>query len=724
MSKLVLKTSIIALAGILLGLHNGNCGSTPLGNSVLGTSTSAGGANGVPSPSGPGIHPGFNVVSFRSAIDTGWRFGGIDWLSNGNMVVVNWGSDQSYVTTGNNSGTYYGDVQAAPNGKGPGFMAVITGTGGSSITAANINKIYTGLWEPLGVYVAHRATVNDSDTIYVTTKTGLMRFVGTGPYTNGVNPIKVVNTCHARRCVSDSVGPGLYKSFTAYPPQTYSGTGESTGTGRRWHHFVAGLVRDPAGYLYTGTVSQYENGTSVNQTQGRDRCALLKIDPKNGTQQVIAGGLRSPSGLVLGPEGEIFGTDIQGSYNPANKLVNYRPGRFYGMRCDPTNPYIGSVPESFPAVVLDQSASTATYNIANSPSEPLYLTSGVYAGQMLIGDVAFGGIQRVFLEKVNNEWQGAAFLFSGGFHAGVGRLKTGPDGSIYAGSQAGGNAQASGNWCWGGAGNPGALSADKVPAGSGGGCNSVYDFFKLVPKDTTVFELLAVRSRVNGFELQFTKKVGPSAGVASNYSVHTWVNTLSLLSYGAGNQAGGVSTVNLLEVKVAPDSTRVFLRVSAMPAASVAPVGNPNTSSGSGNARVVHITGTNIRSAAGDVPWGPPPSSGGSPSIVMAWYTLNYISGDTAFTPPTAIDPRLASPDLRSREFKVQRVGATLLVDLPFDQPSRIVLRDFQGRIRAQMNVSAGRQRLQIPLANLAKGGYVVQARAGGKVFSRPVALF
>src|SRR6185369_3103161 len=136
------------------------------------------------------------------------------------------------------------------------------------ISASNISKVYTGLWEPLGIYVAHRATVNDSDTIFVTTKTGLVRFVGTGPYTNGVNPIKVVNTCHARRCVFDSVGPGLYKSFTAYPPQTYSGTGESTGTGRRWHHFVAGLVRDPAGYLYTGTVSQYENGTSVNQTQG------------------------------------------------------------------------------------------------------------------------------------------------------------------------------------------------------------------------------------------------------------------------------------------------------------------------------------------------------------------------------------------------------------------------------------------------------------------------
>ena len=722
MLKVSLRMGAFFALGILLGLHDGIGGSTPLGNATLGTSTSGGGANGVPSPSGPGIHPGFNLVSFRNAISTTWRFGGMDWLSDGSMVVAIWGNDVSYVTTGTNSGVYYGDVQAAPNGGGPGSLSIVTGTAGSSISASNITQIYNGLWEPLGIYVAHSATNNvASDTIYTITKTGLLRFIGTGPYTNGVNPIKVVNTCHARVCTFDSVGPGLYKSFTAYPPLNYTGTGESTGTGRRWHHFVAGLVRDSAGFLYTGTVSQYVDGSSVSPNQGRDRCALLKMDPKNGTQRVIAGGLRSPSGLVIGPEGELFGTDIQGSYNPADKLVNYRPGRFYGMRCDPNNPYIqagaNSVAESFPSVVMDQSA---TYNNANSPGEPLYMTSGRYSGQMLIGDVAFGGIQRVFLEKVNNEWQGAVFHFSGGFHAGVGRLKMGSDGAIYAGSQAGGTAQASGNWCWGGAGGVGALTADK-PSGA---CNQEYDFFKLVPKDTTVFELLAVRSRVNGFELQFTKKVGPSAGVASNYTVRTWVNTLSLLSYGAGAAAGGTSTLSISNVRINPDSTKVFLQLGTMPAASVRPSANPNTSSGSGNSRVVYITGTGVRSAAGDVPWGVPPSAGAVPSNIAAWYTLNFISPDSAFSAVTPIDSRFASARNRSQEFKVHRSGAKLVLEIPFEQPSRILVRDLQGRIHARMNVPAGRSQQELSVENFAKGGYVVEARVGDKSFLRPVVLF
>ncbi len=713
---MVMKTGIFLGMGLLCFVQTGMCGSTPLGNSALGTSTALGGADGVPSPSGPGINPGYTLVSFRNAIDHTWRFGGMDWLSDGRMVVATWGSDYSYQGSG-----YYGDVQGPPNGQGPGNLYVITGTSGNSISSSNITDIYDGMWEPLGLYVAHRATANDSDTIYVTTKTGLLRFIGAGPHSSSVNPpIKVVNTCHARVC-RDSVGPNTYKSFTAYPPVKYDNSADTSGTVRRWHHFVAGLIRDSAGFLYTGTVSQYTDGNSVAQDQGRDRCSLLKIDPINGTQQVVDAGLRSPSGLVIGPDGEIFGTDIQGSYNPANKLVNYRPGRFYGMRCDPLNPYIGPVAESLPNVVMDQSANNSN---SNSPSEPLYITKGEYAGQMLVGDVAFGGIQRIFLEKVNNEWQGAVFFFSGGFHAGIGRLKIGPDGDIYAGSQAGGDniygAPPSVNWCWGGAGYPGALASDLPP----GGCQQQYDFFKLVPKDTTIFEMLAVRSRVNGFELQFTEKVGPSAGVASNYKVRTWTNLLSILSYGAGADQNE-TTVNVNNVRVSPDSLRVFLQINSMPAASVRPSVNPNTSgSGSGNSRVVFIQASNLRAASGDAPWGVPTSPGGQPSMFEAWYTLNNISTDTAFAPVPVVDPKLNTAAFRSADFKVDHIGSDLVLEMPFVQPSQVALFDMQGRVQWRQNVASGQSRVLIPAAGLAKGGYFVRVHVQGQTYTRPVALF
>jgi hypothetical protein len=730
----VLAGAMTALClAVLGGIQEAPARSTPLGNAALGNSTSAGGADGVPSPSGPGIHPGYRLVSFRNAINTNWRFGGFDWLSDGRMVSVLWGFDcsnfnnQSACSAEIDAQQYYGDIQLPPDGRGPGSMHVIGGTAGEGIASTDIQEIYTGLWEPLGILVGKSGNPA-TDTIYVMTKTGLLRFIGLGPYTNGVNPIKVINTCHARRCVRDSIGPGLYKSFTTHAPNSYTGTGDSSGTGRRWHHFNYGLVRGNDGYLYGGTNVQYDGGNDRYE-QGRDRCAVLKMDPVAGTVEVTAGGLRSPNGWGKGPEGEIFFSDVQGNYNPANSINNYRPGRYYGFRCDSIQPYghRRGIQESFPVVDLNQ-AGTANTDIGSNPGEITYLTNGVYAGQLLYGDVSFGGIQRVFVEKINNEWQGAVFLFSGGFHSGIGRLKVGPGGALYAGGQAGGPAPASGNWCWGGAGGVGALLADR--GGNVNQCNThQYDFFKLVPKDTVVFELLAVRARVNGFELQFTKKVGPTAAVPSNYTVNTWVNNLSSQSYGGGSQQNSAA-LSVSSVRIHPDSTRVFLQLASMPAASVrpavpaatAPTGNAPANGG--NVRVVMIKGTGVLAADGSAPWGEPLSAGAAPSRLAAWYTLNFHSTDTAFTPVALVDSRLASPELRYRDFRVKSAKGMLKLETNFAQAARITLRDLRGRPYATLNAAAGRNQLQLPVAHLARGAYVVEVRVSGQTFARPVALF
>ena len=37
--------------------------------------------------------------------------------------------------------------------------------------------------------------------------------------------------------------------------------------------------------------------------------------------------------------------------------------------------------------------------IANSPSTPVVMTEGPFAGQLAIGDVTYGGLQRVFTER-------------------------------------------------------------------------------------------------------------------------------------------------------------------------------------------------------------------------------------------------------------------------------------------------------------------------------------
>lgn len=693
--------------------------STPLGNATLGTSTSSGGANGVPSPSGPGVHPGYKLVSFRNAIHQNWRFGGMDWLSDGRMVVVIWGNDVSYVTGGGHQANgIYGDVGLrVPNGGGPGWMDLVSNTQGpSGITPTDTTRIYSGLWEPLGVYVARSGSAA-TDTIYVMTKTGLLRFIGTGPYTNGVNPIKIIRTCYTRTCAADSVAPGVYKAFTTHTPNNYSDL-----TSRRWHHFNYSLVRGADGFFYAGTGVQYDGGNDRYE-QGRDRCAVLKMNVVDSTVEVVAGGLRSPNGFVVGPEDDIFFSDIQGNYSPSNSINNYRPGRYYGFRCDSLQPYghRKGLQEWFPAVTLNQAGANNT-DIGTNPAGMVYLKTGPYAGQLLVGDVTFGGIQRVFLEKINNEWQGAAMLFTAGFHSGVGRLLLGPDGSIYGGGQTGGTQQSSGNWCWGGGGGVGALTADKI----GGNCNVQYDFFKLVPKDTVVFDLLAVRARVNGFELQFTKKVGPSAGTVSNYAVTTWVDNLSSQTYGGGNQQNS-ATVSVSSVRISPDSTRVFLQLASMPAASVRPAVPAATAptgsapANGGNSRVVMIKGTGILSADGSAPWGEPLTAGASPSRIAAWYTLNFQSTDTAFTPVALADQRLASPSNRARDFRARFAGGELVIRSNFNQAARFTLRDLKGRSVAVMDAASGEQNLRLPMADLARGGYFLEARVQGQSFARPV---
>jgi cytochrome c len=157
-------------------------------------------------------------------------------------------------------------------------------------------------------------------------------------------------------------------------------------------------------------------------TQGK----LLKIALADGSAEIVASGFRTPNGIGLGPNDELFVTDNQGDWLPANKLVQIQSGGFYGSRVVPDEGVMDRE-ELAPVVWLPQD------EIGNSPTQPLLLTEGPYAGQMIHGDVTNGGIKRVFMESVQGRLQGAAFHFSAGFAGNVNRLVRGPDGNIYVG---------------------------------------------------------------------------------------------------------------------------------------------------------------------------------------------------------------------------------------------------------------------------------------------------
>ena len=192
-----------------------------------------------------------------------------------------------------------------------------------------------------------------------------------------------------------------------------------------FHEFAFGLVYKD-GYFY-GTLGTAINPGGVStQPQIPDRGKVVKISKTDGSLEFIAHGLRTPNGIGIGVDNEIFVADNQGDWLPASKIVHVQPGAWYGSRSVDFEGTEG-LEEFLPVVWLPQD------EIGNSPSTPMYINDGPYKGQMIHEEVTNGGIKRVFVEKVNNKYQGALFRFTQGLEAGINRIIWGPDGSLYTG---------------------------------------------------------------------------------------------------------------------------------------------------------------------------------------------------------------------------------------------------------------------------------------------------
>ena len=117
---------------------------------------------------------------------------------------------------------------------------------------------------------------------------------------------------------------------------------------------------------------------------------------------------------------------------------------------------------------------------------------------MIHGELTHGGVKRVFAEKVNGKYQGAVFRFTQGLEAGVNRLVWGPDGALYVGGIG-----STGNW-----GHYGKLN---------------YGLQKLTYNNQSTFEMLAVRAKPNGIEIEFTEPLKEGVGESKeDYLIRQW----------------------------------------------------------------------------------------------------------------------------------------------------------------------------------------------------------
>lgn len=374
--------------------------------------------------------------------------------------------------------------------------------------------------------------------------------------------------------IKDSDGDGRADLF-----ETVSDAWEINGD---YHEYAFGSKFDRDGYLWVG-LCLTGSFTSDNKFRGM----ALRVAPDGRTVPTTSG-LRSPGGLGMNAEGDMFFTENQGPWNGACALKHLKPGAFVGHPASfrwydeaktlgprPKEPQSNSrvmaeakkLPELLPPAVyfpypkMGQSASGIVCDTTGGKFGP-------FARQMFVGDQAASTVMRVVLEKVQGRYQGVCFPFREGFASGNLAMLLTPDGSLFVGGT---------NRGWGSRGN------------------KEFALQRLNWTGKVPFEVLAMHVVPKGFELRFTEPVDPKTACdpqAYRLRTHTYIYQASY-----GSPEVDETFPKLEKAEVSADGQSVRLTVETLE---------------EGHIHELHLDG--VRSAAG------------LPLLHKeAYYTLNYL---------------------------------------------------------------------------------------------------
>lgn len=296
-----------------------------------------------------------------------------------------------------------------------------------------------------------------------------------------------------------------------------------------FHEFGFGLAHKD-NHLYAALATAIEPGGASTQPQIQDRGKVIKVNTKSGKLDFIAHGLRTPNGVGIGYNGELFVSDNEGDWLPSSKINHIQEGVWFGGR---SVDFEGTadLEMTHPLVWLPQN------EVGNSPSLPSYLNLGPYKNQMIHGEVTNGGVKRVFVEEVAGKLQGCVFRFIQGLEAGINRLVWKGDDELYVGGI--GN---SGNWAQSG--------------------KLFFGLQRLKYNKKSVFEMLAVRAKTNGLEIEFTEALQEGQGWnPSDYEIKRWWYKPTV-EYGGPKM--DETKMDIKSATVSSDRKKVFLELDEM----------------------------------------------------------------------------------------------------------------------------------------------------------------
>jgi glucose/arabinose dehydrogenase len=216
------------------------------------------------------------------------------------------------------------------------------------------------------------------------------------------------------------------------------------GLSGNYHEFGYGLPVDDQGNHYISlNVSFFSPKWWHGKSPVPYRGWTLRVTPQ-GVLEPVASGFRSPAGICLSPQGELFVTDNQGDWMAASPIFQVVPGGFHGhpASLDWTDEYRATSTKASdtipPARAVERvpPAIWLPYKWSRSPGDMAWDTTGgrfgPFDGQFFLAELTNGMVLRGDFQEVGGRKQGWVIPFRQRVGSTV-RLRFAPDGSLFAG---------------------------------------------------------------------------------------------------------------------------------------------------------------------------------------------------------------------------------------------------------------------------------------------------
>ena len=334
----------------------------------------------------------------------------------------------------------------------------------------------------------------------------------------------------------------------------YATVSTGWGVSGNYHEYAYGPAIDKAGNFYTSLNASLGKGWEGAGDEAKLplwRGWCMRTVP-GSPPEPWAAGFRSPCGIGTDLDGEVFVTDQQGNWFGTNPLLHVRKGAFFGHgdalrdMSQPNSPIKspGKLPEGittaeaiqkvpgycppavwFPYVKMGQSPTGFRCDGTGGKFGP-------FARQMFVGEFVLSGVNRVFLERVGGELQGACFPFIKGLQCASLSVNFLADGSMVIGQS---------NRGWNSAGN------------------RPFGLQRIVWTGKTPLEVAKMEAKPDGFNFTFTLPIDPAS--VSNEAFNGISYTYTYQSkYGSPEM--DPQDLKITSAELSDDQTQVHVKVA------------------------------------------------------------------------------------------------------------------------------------------------------------------